>query len=112
MARAEGVVAVNAPRTVFAACDATFVKANPVPDQFALSIVTVEPSAPAVTPVAATAEAVAAVAAAMLVLQVTALEPPLVVHCKALADVEQEGMATAVGDPEPAVALTRTVLAV
>ena len=52
-ARADGVVAVRAPRTVFAACEATFVRASPVPDQFALLMVTPEGSAPLAMPVAA-----------------------------------------------------------
>lgn len=76
-----------------------------VPDQFPLLTVTVEPRAPAVTPVAGTAAAV------IDVLQVTALDPPLVVHCNALAAVEHDGIETAVGDAAPDVALTTTVFA-
>jgi hypothetical protein len=104
-ARADGVVAVSAPRTVFAACEAMLVRARPVPDQLALLTVTVDPSAPAVTPVAGTAAAV------IDVLQRTALDPPLVTHCSALAAVEQDGMLMPVGEADVPDAFARIVFA-
>jgi hypothetical protein len=149
-ARADGVVAVSAPRTVLAACDATLVSARPVPDQFPLLMVTPEGNAPLAMPVAAGSpvafvrvtevgvprigvtnvgdveaeiapepfRALASAAptpvprpvmpptgTAAAVIDVLQLNPELVVQIRALAAVEQEPIASAVGAAEPEVAL-------
>jgi hypothetical protein len=79
--------------------------AEPVPIAVNDDPVTPDARVDPVKPLAGTAAAV------MLVLQVTALDPPLVAHCSALAAVEQDGIPTAVGDAVEPVAFTRTVLA-
>jgi hypothetical protein len=52
------------------------------------------------------------VVALLIVLQPNAVDPPLVVHVRALDAPEHEGIVKAVGDAEPLVPLPTTVLAV
>ena len=95
-ASADGVVAVSAPEDGVRRLRCDIVSARPVPDQLALLIVTVEPSAPAETPVAGTAAAVIHVLHAE-----ACVRSPKQSGCGGRARAK----ASAVGEAEPEVAL-------